>query len=176
MTSVVHLNHFNLNTGAKTGLEVVFADWLKVEKFVYHGKARIENVIEDFVTEIEWGPGVALVRVVHEVRLARSDRGGRSTHGSPVSVHAVAVNGEAADSIWRIIEREWMEEAELHPKLHTNNEEYPDIGNLKLPWVISLFSALWHNLRDDLRTRVYHHTQIIIGAVYRELRGRGAKG
>lgn len=163
MTSVLHLNHFNLNTGAKTGLEVVFADWLKVEKFVYHGKARVENVIEDFAIEIEWGPGVALVRLIH---------GGVD----PVSVHAVAVNGEAADVIWRTIEREWMEEAELHPKLHTNNEEYPDIGNLKLPWVISLFSALWHNLRDDLRTRVYHHTQIIIGAVYRELRGRGAKG
>jgi hypothetical protein len=34
MTSVNNLNHINLNTGEKTGIEVLFADWLNIEKCV----------------------------------------------------------------------------------------------------------------------------------------------
>jgi len=160
MTIVKHLNHLNLNSGEKTGIEVLFADWLNVEKVVNQRTERVENLIEDLVIKIEWGPGAALVRLVNK-------------EDAPVSIHAVAVIDQAADIIWRIIEGAWLQEGEKYPLLHVNNHAYPDVELMKLPWVASLFGVLWYQLGDDLKAKAYHHTKIIMGAVYRELRGRG---
>ncbi len=44
MTIVKHLNHLNLNTGQKTGIEVLFADWLNVEKFVNQANRARRNL------------------------------------------------------------------------------------------------------------------------------------
>jgi hypothetical protein len=159
MTIVKNLNHLNLNTGEKTGIEVLFADWLNVEEFVNQRTERGGNMIDDLVIKIEWGPGAALVRLVNK-------------EDSPVSVHAVAVTDEASDIIWRIIEVAWLQEGEKHPWLHANNHAYPDIEQMKLPWVVSLFGMLWHRLSDDRKAKAYHHAKIVVGAVYRELRGR----
>ena len=47
MTIVKNLNHLNLNTGEKTGIDVFFADWVKVEQLVNRRTRRIENLIID---------------------------------------------------------------------------------------------------------------------------------
>jgi hypothetical protein len=150
MTSVNNLTHLNLNTGEKTGIEVLFADWLNIEKCVNQRTQRVESIIEDLTFKIAWGPGSALVRLVNNEDV-------------PVSVHAVAVTGEALDIVWRI-EGLWLQEGEKHPLLHANQHA------LKLPRVVSLFGIRWHSLSDDRAARAYHHAKIIIGAVYRELR------
>src|SRR5208282_3058113 len=153
MTIVKHLNHLNLNTGEKTGIEVLFADWLNVEKFANQQTGRVETLIEDLVIKIEWGPGTALVRLVNK-------------EDAPVSLHAVAVTNQAADIIWQIVEGAWLQEGEKHPSLHANHRAYPDIEQMKLPWVVSLFGVLWYGLSDDLKAKAYHHTKIVVGAVY----------
>jgi hypothetical protein len=157
MTSVNNLTHLNLNTGEKTGIEVLFADWLNIEKCVNQRTQRVESIIEDLIFKIAWGPGAALVRLVDKEDV-------------PVSVHAVAVTGEAWDIVWRIIEGRWLQEGEKHPLLHANNHAYPDVERLKLPWVVSLFGMRWYSLSDDRAAKAYHHAKIIVGAVYMELR------
>ena len=157
MTVVKNLNHLNLNTGEKTGIDVFFADWVKVEQLVNRRTELIENMIEGLDIEIQWGPGAALLSVV-------------TKSGATVSVHGVAVNEQSADIVWRIIEGSWLQEGDKFPSVFANNREYPVIEELKLPWLVSLFTILWNQLSEELRAKAYHHTKIVIGAVYRELR------
>ena len=159
MTSVNNLTHLNLNTGEKTGIEVLFADWLNIEKCVNQRTKCVESIIEDLVFKIAWGAGAALLKLVDKEDV-------------PVSVHAVAVTDEESDIVWRIIEGLWLQEGEKHPLLHANHHTYPDVERLKLPWVVSLFGIRWHSLTDDRAAAAYHHAKIIVGAVHRELRIR----
>jgi hypothetical protein len=157
MTIVKNLNHLNLNTGEKTGINVFFADWVKIEQLVNRRTELIENLVSDLDIEIQWGLGGALLGVL-------------TKRGTTVSVHGVAVNEQSADLIWRIIEGAWLEEGDKYPSMFANNREYPAIEELKLPWLISLFSVIWHELSEELQAKAYHQTKIVIGAVYRELR------
>ena len=68
MTSVNNLTHLNLNTGEKTGIEALFADWLNIEKCVNQRTKRVESIIEDLVFKIAWGAGAALLKLVDKGR------------------------------------------------------------------------------------------------------------
>jgi hypothetical protein len=130
MTSVNNLTHLNLNTGEKTGIEVLFADWLNIEKCVNQRTKRVESIIEDLVFKIAWGAGAALLKLVDKEDV-------------PVSVHAVAVTDEESDIVWRIIEGLWLQEGEKHPLLHANHHTYPDVERLKTS--VGSF-AIWDSL------------------------------
>jgi hypothetical protein len=157
MTIVKNLNHLNLNTGEKTGIDVFFGDWAKVEQLVNRRTELIENLISGLDIEIKWGPGAALLAVL-------------TKSGVTVSVHGVAVNEGTADLLWRIIEGSWLEKSDKCPLIFANSREYPAIEELKLPWVISLFTTVWHELKEEVRAKAYHQSKIVIGAVYGELR------
>ena len=157
MTIVKNLNHLNLNTGEKTGIDVFFGDWAKVEQLVNRRTRRIENLISDLDIMIEWASGGALVSVANK-------------SGDWVSMHGVAVNEEFAEIVWRIMENGWLREGDAYPVVCANKRAYPAIEELKIPWVVSLFDVSWYALSEELRAKAYHQAKIVIGAVYGELK------
>ena len=68
--------------------------------------------------------------------------------------------------------RLWLQEGES-----TNHHAYPDIGQMKLPWAVSLFGVLWHRLSDDRGAKAFIRRRSLlersIGSYERE---SGTKG